>query len=53
MAFSEDILRILACPACLGKVCEVEGFLICPACNLKFPVQDGVPVMLLDAAQDA
>ena len=29
---------------------EAEGFLLCPASRLRYPIQDGVPVMLIDEA---
>ncbi|HET9622426.1 MAG TPA: Trm112 family protein [Kofleriaceae bacterium] len=28
------------------------GFLLCPASRLRYPVQDGVPVMLVDEATE-
>jgi uncharacterized protein len=51
MALSDQVLSLLACPACHGELDEAEGDLVCPACQLRFPVQDGIPVLLLDAAQ--
>jgi len=29
---------------------EAEGFLLCPATRLRYPIQDGVPVMLVEEA---
>ena len=29
---------------------EADGFLLCPASGLRYPIQDGVPVMLVDEA---
>jgi uncharacterized protein YbaR (Trm112 family) len=29
---------------------EADGFLLCPASRLRYPIQDGVPVMLVDEA---
>jgi uncharacterized protein YbaR (Trm112 family) len=29
---------------------EAEAFLLCPASRLRYPVQNGVPVMLVDEA---
>ena len=51
MAISDQILRLLACPACQGPLGQVEGGLVCPPCRLEFPIRDGIPVLLLDAAQ--
>jgi uncharacterized protein YbaR (Trm112 family) len=51
MAFSEEVLQRLACPVCGGKMSEVEGGLFCPACQREFPVQDGIPVLLVGAGR--
>ena len=53
MALLDGVLQLLACPACHGPLAEAAQYLVCPACRLKFPVQDGIPVLLLDAAQTA
>ena len=29
---------------------EADAFLLCPASRLRYPIQDGVPVMLVDEA---
>ena len=29
---------------------EAESSLICPACKLRYPVRDDIPIMLLDEA---
>jgi len=29
---------------------EAEAFLLCPASRLRYPIRDGVPVMLIDEA---
>jgi uncharacterized protein len=52
MALSPELLAILACPRCKGDV-EPTGegsFLVCPACRLKYPVCDGIPLMLIEEA---
>jgi len=48
------LFEILVCPKCKGGLTVVEGgkALVCDACRLKFPVRDGVPVMLIDEASD-
>ena len=48
----QHLLDILACPACQSDVREQGGFIVCtdPKCALKYPVRDGVPVMLVDEA---
>lgn len=49
----QDLLDILACPACKGGLTPLKdkSGLLCPACGLKFPIREGIPVMLLDEAE--
>lgn len=51
----KELLDILACPACKGDVelREREGKekIICKVCGLKYPVCEGIPVMLVDEAE--
>jgi uncharacterized protein YbaR (Trm112 family) len=52
MAISEDLLEILACPACKSKV-EITpdgGGLKCVECRRVYPIRDDIPVMLVDEA---
>lgn len=53
MEISPDLLAILACPKCKEPVepSDDHRFLICRHCKLKYPVQDGIPIMLPDKAQ--
>jgi hypothetical protein len=49
----QALLDILVCPACKAKV-RLEGDrLICqkPGCGLRYPIRDGIPVMLIDEAE--
>ncbi len=49
----KEFLEILACPACKASVkLEVER-IVCtnPACGLRYPIRDGIPVMLIDEAE--
>ena len=49
---SQDLLDILACPACKQPV-ELDGnSLRCrnPDCRLRYPVRDGIPIMLIEEA---
>ena len=47
------IRSVLACPKCHGALADVdEGrSLGCPNCRLKYPVRDGIPVMLDEEAR--
>jgi uncharacterized protein len=47
------LLEILACPACKGDI-EYDAKnekLICTECKKKYPVRDGIPVMLIEEAE--
>jgi uncharacterized protein YbaR (Trm112 family) len=52
-----ELLRILVCPKCKGELevqsaaDGVEVSLDCRACALSYPVDDGIPVMLLEEAR--
>lgn len=52
MAISQDLLEILACPACKAKVelKEDESGLKCVECRRVYPVREDIPVMLIDEA---
>ncbi len=53
MALSADLLAILVCPACRGELDydPARGTLTCPACRLRYRVEDDIPVMLVDRAE--
>ena len=46
----KELLDILACP--IGKAdLRLEGeYLVCTRCGVKYPVKDGIPVLLVDEA---
>lgn len=48
----KELIDILCCPACKGDVALVEGKIVCKKCGKKYPVKDGIPVMLIDEAED-
>jgi len=52
MKISDDLLAILACPKCKQAVRQDEEppVIICDSCRLRYPVRDGIPVMLVDEA---
>jgi uncharacterized protein len=49
----QQLLEILACPMCKAPVKEENDKLICqnPQCGLRYPIRDGIPVMLIDEAE--
>ncbi len=53
MAVSKELLEIIACPKCRGelKLSEDENFLICEQCRIKYPIEDDIPILLVDEAK--
>ena len=47
----EQLLAILACPACQGDVILKDEKIVCAGCGRKYPIKDGIPVMLVDEAE--
>ena len=51
---SKTLLDILACPACKGEIVhnETAHKLVCIGeCQRRYPIRDGIPVMLIDEAE--
>jgi uncharacterized protein YbaR (Trm112 family) len=50
---SADLLEILACPACdtRPKVTLDGDRLVCSECRRRYPIRDGIAVMLVDEAE--
>ena len=53
-----QLLSLLVCPKCKGElgVRRASGgnqidFLDCAPCSLAYPVEDGIPVMLIEEAK--
>ena len=53
MSLAPELLDILVCPKCKGELDyrPEESLLICPACRLAYPIEDDIPVMLIDEAR--
>lgn len=52
-AVDEELLEILVCPACHSAVELVgDSAILCQGCGLKYPVRDGIPVMLVEEAEE-
>ncbi len=51
--FDKTLLEILACPSCKSNLVYNwnEEKLICTKCKLKYPIKDGIPVMLIEEAE--
>ena len=48
----EGLLEIMQCPECTGTLSEdvAASQLVCEDCGLRYRVENGIPVMLLDEA---
>lgn len=46
-----ELLDILACPDCKADVEEKENKIVCKGCGKKYPIRDGIPIMLIDEAE--
>ena len=49
----QELLDIIACPKCKGKVelNQEQNGLICRNCQLVYEIRDGIPIMLIDEAK--
>jgi len=47
----ERLLKILVCPQCKQDIRLEDDTLICDKCRLKYPIRDGIPIMLIDEAE--
>lgn len=47
----KELLEILACPLCKTSV-KLEGEkLVCQTCGRRYPIRDGIPIMLIEEAE--
>lgn len=53
LMIDKELLDILACPACKGNILydEENEKLNCQKCKRRYPIRDGIPVMLIDEAE--
>ena len=45
------LLEILACPLCKTEVKQELEQLVCIKCARRYPIRDGIPVMLIEEAE--
>jgi uncharacterized protein len=54
MTLDDRLLELLRCPACKGTFVPpgegTTGELVCSECRRRYPVRNGVPVLLVDEA---
>ena len=49
----KELLEILACPACKSQVeLRDNKKIVCTKCGRRYPIRDGIPVMLIDEAEE-
>ena len=53
MKIDRRLLDLLACPDCKGPLfpCAEQRALCCEHCKLRYPVRDGIPVLLREEAE--
>lgn len=53
MSLDPELLEILVCPNDRGEIeyREAEQVIVCLQCGYRYPVRDGIPVMLIDEAE--
>jgi len=44
--FDRQLLPRICCPVCNGELQPRKPFLLCRACALAYPVEQGVPILL-------
>ena len=47
----QKLLDILACPLCKTEVKLHGDRLVCVQCGRRYPIRDGIPVMLIEEAE--
>lgn len=50
LSVPKDLLEILVCPKCKGRIEEKGMFIVCNNCKLAYPVLEDVPDMLIEDA---
>ncbi len=48
----ESLLKMLVCPKSNGSLVQVGDELICEKSQLAYPVQDGIPILLVEEARE-
>lgn len=50
---SRELLEILACPKCKGDLSydQAKNVLICTSCRVYYPVEEDIPILLIDSAR--
>lgn len=51
----KELLEILACPVCKGDIRydSSDEKLTCLSCGKRYPIRDGIPIMLEEEAESS
>lgn len=47
-----ELVAILVCPVCHQPLCEERDWLVCEPCRRRYPVRDGIPVLLVEEGEE-
>ena len=47
----QRLLEILACPDCKADVKLEDEKIVCTGCGKRYPIRDGIPIMLIEEAE--
>jgi hypothetical protein len=47
----KELVDILVCPACKADVELKDNKIVCKKCGKRYPIREGIPVMLIDEAE--
>ena len=47
-----SLLEILACPDDKQPIVKLDDKIVCTSCGKRYPIRDGIPVMLMDEAEE-
>lgn len=51
MPIDPELLNILACPICKKEIELESDFLVCKVCRKRYPIKDGIPVMIVEESK--
>ena len=51
MQMDDEVTGMLACPACHGDLRLERDRLVCGECGRRYPVVDGIPVLIAERAE--
>jgi len=47
---SPELLEVLRCPIGKAKLKQEGDYLVCTSCGAKYPIEDDIPILLIDEA---